>query len=150
MGEEWLAERAKDPQSNRIAVAYLDNYDWTYPWTTAMAYKQQQRTDYGARGLSLSNEKSQVLSQPKGGPPILEPRASDAPPPSCQSFSPYLQRCYSIYCCVAALSLSSPLEPPCSHLVIAKRVERASDQAPPPGGRCRRSASVFGTSRRRI
>ena len=71
MGEVWLedeggfsasAEAAgmgagRDAQ--QIAVAYLDNYDWTYPWTTTMAYKVQQHKDYEEQGLALSNARSQ-------------------------------------------------------------------------------------------
>ena len=61
MGETWLEERLHDPvRKTEIALAYLDNYDWTYPWTTEMAYKRQQHVDYGHHGLSLSNERSQA------------------------------------------------------------------------------------------
>lgn len=71
MGEQWLedvsgfsasAEAAgmgPEPEEYRIAVAYLDNYDWTYPWTKTMAYKVQQHKDYEEQGLALSNAKSQ-------------------------------------------------------------------------------------------
>lgn len=48
MGEEWL-EKAYSSISGsaKIVLAYLDNYDWTYPWTVGMQYKLQQRVDYG-------------------------------------------------------------------------------------------------------
>ena len=67
MGERWLedadgfaaAAAAAGMERELIAVAYLDNYDWTYPWTTAMSYKLQQHRDYQQQGLSLSNAKSQ-------------------------------------------------------------------------------------------
>jgi len=70
MGEEWLeapegfsasadAAGMGAGADARIAVAYLDNYDWTYPWTKTMAYKVQQHKDYEKQGLSLSNAKSQ-------------------------------------------------------------------------------------------
>ncbi len=65
--ERWLedadgfaaAAAAAGMERELIAVAYLDNYDWTYPWTTAMSYKLQQHRDYQQQGLSLSNAKSQ-------------------------------------------------------------------------------------------
>ena len=68
MGERWLedaqgfasaAAAAGLGEQPRIALAYLDNYDWTYPWTKAMSYKLQQHKDYQDQGLSLSNAKSQ-------------------------------------------------------------------------------------------
>ena len=71
MGEDWLeapggfsasvdaAGMGAGADAHSIAVAYLDNYDWTYPWTKTMAYKVQQHKDYKEQGLSLSNAKSQ-------------------------------------------------------------------------------------------
>jgi len=67
MGEKWLqdadgfdaAATAAGMKESVIAVAYLDNYDWTYPWTKTMAYKVQQHLDYQEQGLSLSNAQSQ-------------------------------------------------------------------------------------------
>eukprot|EP00961_Rhodomonas_salina_P012786 172207-Rhodomonas_salina.2 len=82
MGEVWLEnEFPKLSTAGTIALAYLDNYDWTYPWTKGMQYKQQQvhaeaearetwylvltsrmiqHVDYNAKGLELSNQRSQV------------------------------------------------------------------------------------------
>jgi hypothetical protein len=93
-GEIFLkGDFAGKSRSGTIAAAYLDNYDWTFPWTTQMRmrpdpelcadsialgphieqsvhvpgglsmlrggrYKQQQRIDYTAEGLVLSNEQS--------------------------------------------------------------------------------------------
>jgi len=62
MGERWLEHTFPAiSNSTRIALAYLDNYDWTYPWTTDMAYKKQQHVDYASSGLKLSNQKSQEI-----------------------------------------------------------------------------------------
>uniref|UniRef100_A0A7S4L0L9 Methyltransferase domain-containing protein n=1 Tax=Guillardia theta TaxID=55529 RepID=A0A7S4L0L9_GUITH len=62
MGERWLGMSFEAVSNySRIALAYLDNYDWTYPWTTEMAYKKQQHVDYASSGLKLSNQKSQEI-----------------------------------------------------------------------------------------
>lgn len=62
MGEVWLEnEFPKLSTAGTIALAYLDNYDWTYPWTKGMQYKQQQHVDYNAKGLELSNQRSQEV-----------------------------------------------------------------------------------------
>ncbi len=52
MGEKWLEDaqgfsassEAAGQENDLIAVAYLDNYDWTYPWTRTMSYKVPHRS----------------------------------------------------------------------------------------------------------
>lgn len=57
-GEEGRGEAGR--AVHQIVAAYLDNYDWTWRWTVGMQYKQQQRADYSAEGLTLDNEASQA------------------------------------------------------------------------------------------
>jgi hypothetical protein len=72
MGEQWLEDEEgfaaaaaaeaglRGGQTQQlVALAYLDNYDWTYPWTKTMSYKLQQHKDYQEQGLALSNAASQ-------------------------------------------------------------------------------------------
>jgi len=74
MGERWLedeqqgfaAEAARVGAEPMIALAYLDNYDWTYPEflapnTVHNTWYLMQHRDYEVRGLSLTNAKSQEI-----------------------------------------------------------------------------------------